>query len=83
MNNFNKLSTSFQNIFDDYYAIIIRLKKTQEPINFEKINDNELTQFYSKLNKFVPLLDSMQNNNILIKGFYNKYYDELIKVKHF
>jgi hypothetical protein len=96
MNNkkyqFNELVLSFQDLYKEYINIKkskiylqeesnISLLKTE--INFSLINNNDLILFYEKLVNFKKLLDTLQNNHILIQGFYDNQYDYLIKIKFF
>ncbi len=92
MNNFNNLLLSFQNVFSEYINILNIIKpeeykhfqfKSSDDYNFSNISNNDLQTFYSKLNNFLNILKSIQNNHILIQGFYDKKYIELTKIKYF
>ena len=103
MNNFNNLTSSFQNVFSEYIAILKSIKKPNEqsqplqqskisrqPRQFHKsqydftlINDNHLKSIHSKLNIFLKNLKWIENNHILVQGFYDRNYDELTRIKFF
>ncbi len=93
MNNFNNLLSSFEGVFSEYINILNIIKPHQYPqfqftlsiddSDFAKISDSQLQSFYLKLNNFLSVLKSIQNNHILIQGFYDKKYIQLTKIKFF
>lgn len=61
---------------------ISREEQKFKDINFSQVDENELKNFYKSLNIFFNLLNSVKNE-ILIQGFLDKNYGDLIKIKHF
>jgi hypothetical protein len=90
MNNFNDLMTIFQNVFLEYITILKSVKKIQQSpqiqqtqYDFLSIHENDLKSFYIKMNIFLNKLKLIENNQILVQGFFDKNYDELTKIKFF
>lgn len=89
LNNFDKLSSLFKDVYSEY--IKIKKTKAEQPIislqkikiNFSKIMNNDLITFYKKLKSFMKLLDLVKDNHILIHGFLDNKYDRLIQIKYF
>ncbi len=89
---FNKLLSSFRDVYYEYFQIFNSKKKPQQEhiinpkelrINFSIINNNDLILFYEKITNFFNILKTVQNNYILIQGLLDNKYNDLIQVKYF
>lgn len=91
INNFHILLLSFQDVFKEYIKILQSKMKSEQSkidilqfkVNVSSITNNELKIFYDKLVKFLEKISFIENNQILIQGFYDNKYNDLIKIKYF
>lgn len=91
INDFHILILSFQDVFKEYIKILqskmnseqSKMDILQFKVNVSSIKNNELKTFYDKLVIFLEKLSFIKNNEILIQGFYDNKYNNLIKIKYF
>lgn len=89
---FNKLLSSFRDVYYEYFQIFNSKKKPQQEqiinpkelrIDFSTIHNNDLILFYEKITIFFDILKTIQNNYILIQGLLDNKYNDLIQIKYF
>lgn len=77
LDKFNDLRKTFFIIYSD-----IKLNILKHNID-ENINENNLSDLYTKLNIFYEKLNEIKNNNILLQGFIDNNYGQIKEVKLF
>ena len=77
LDKFNDLRKTFFIIYSD-----IKLNILKHNVD-ENINENNLSDLYTKLNIFYEKLNKIKNNNILLQGFIDNNYGQIKEVKIF
>ena len=77
LDKFNDLRKTFFIIYSD-----IKLNILKHNVD-ENINENNLSDLYTKLNIFYEKLNEIKNNNILLQGFIDNNYCQIKEVKLF
>ena len=89
-NYYKNLTNLFFDIYKEYRLFLSSKnphKTSQDDvfkeIDFSNLKIHELNNLLSKLNDFYKLLIHIKDNHILLQGFYDKNYVELVKIKYF
>ena len=80
--NYQIITDSFFQTFSKINFLLLNEKNIKNNDFLEKIDDGKKNQIINITKEFIKILKNINPNHILLQGFIDKNYTELIKLKH-